>query len=165
MGTRGVFGAIFVNVDYLEGNPPAILLLQRNGNPDGSGYPDQWELSGGRVQEGESDEDCLKRVVYQKTGIQVESLGNSLLDLGVAPGVVTAQSDTSCVYLCQKKGGSLKDFPTQSHKAAYWATVGNLFDGEIKVGCPNPTSKGYVSRMMEMILAAFRAHKAQMEQR
>jgi 8-oxo-dGTP pyrophosphatase MutT (NUDIX family) len=164
MATRGVFAAIFVNVDYLEGNPPAILLLQRNGNPDGSGYPNQWELPGGRAQEGESDEDCLKRVVYEKTGIQVELIGKPLLELGVGPGIVTDQSDVSCIYLCREQGGSLKDFPTQSHKAAYRVTVAEIFRGDIQVGCPNPTSKGYVSRMMEMILAAFRAHKAQMEQ-
>lgn len=154
MATRGVFGAVIKVI----GTVPRILLLQRKGNGDGTGYPDEWELPGGRANDGESDIDCLSRRVYEETNIWVNSLGQISPDLQAPPGIVTAQSDDACVHLCLPREGDLKHFPTESHKDAKWVTVHEIFNGTFQV-LTNPTSKGYISRMMKMILAGFNAHQ------
>ena len=157
MATRGVSAAVI----RMRGDPgkPEILLIQRKGNPDGSGYPQKWELPGGGTKPGETDEQCVVRRTLEETGLDVESLGVASHDFTVPPGVVTSQSDDACVHLCKWKGGKFIVFPTNSHLDARWVSVAELFNGQIQVGCPNPTSQGYVSRMMKMILAGFHAHQ------
>ncbi|MBI2013246.1 MAG: NUDIX hydrolase [Candidatus Colwellbacteria bacterium] len=143
----------------IEENIPRILLIQRAGTPDGKGYPKQWELTGGRANEGESDEECLARRVREETGLEVRSLGVVSPELTAPPGVVTQASDEAVVHLCEVTGGELTSFPTDSHLDARLVSVADLFGGQIQV-LTNPTSKGYVSRMMTMVLAGFRAHQA-----
>ena len=169
--------------EQLEGGVipvPRILLIQRAGYPDADptatpakqGHPRQWEIPGGRVQlvpnpneeepdkeRVETDEECLVRCVRAETGFKVRSLGAVSAELTAPPGVVTAQSDDALVHICEVIGGELTDFPTSSHLDARWVSVADLFSGEIQV-LTNPTSKGYVSRMMTMILAGFRAHQS-----
>ena len=155
MATRGVFAAI---LRQEKDDWPEILLIQRAGKPDKTGYPKQWELPGGRVEEGETDEQCVMREVLEETGLQVKSLGVVSPELTAPAGVVTAQSDEAVVHFCEIVGGELKSFPTNDHLDAQWFTVDDLFsDEEVKV-LTNPTSRGYVSRMMKMILSSFHAH-------
>lgn len=150
--TRGVFAAI------LEGSPPAILLLQRAGKPDGTGYPGQWELPGGKTEEGETDEDCLAREAYEETGLVVSSLGEvSQILLSAPAGIVSAAPDEAVVHLCQALEGHTVNL-SSDHLQAHWTTLEEIFSGKVKI-LTNPTSKGYVSRMARMVLAGFAAHQ------
>lgn len=156
MATRGIFAAILRSG---ESGAPEILLIQRSGKRDGTGYPGQWELPGGRTMEGETDEQCVAREALEETGLLIRSLGAVSPEFTAPPGTVTAQSDDAIVHLCEVDGGNLKLFPTGDHLAAGWIGVSDLFSGRIKV-LTNPTSKGYISRMMNMILAGFKAYQA-----
>jgi len=154
MTTRGVFGAIM----RIGKRFPEILLLQRAGNPDDSGYPGTWELPGGRAEENETDEQCLIRMMLKETGFKVESLEKVSLDLPVGPGIVTDQSDDTCVYYCQVGGPpELVAFPNAFHLQGRWVSLAEIFSGLPIV--TNPTSKGYLGRMAKMILVAFEAHR------
>lgn len=151
--TRGVFGALFSNDGI-----PAILLLQRAGNPDGTGYKGQWELPGGRQEGVESDEMTLVRKVHDETDILVSSLGEASQTFSAPAGVVTSVPDEAVVLLCEIREGKLGEFPTDSHLAARWVTLAEIMSGEIKI-LTNPTTAGYPSRMFLMILSAFLANK------
>ena len=155
MATRGVFAAI---VRQEAGILPQILLIQRAGKPDGSGYPEQWELPGGGTDPGETDEQCVVRNALEETGLHIKSTKVASIDFTAPPGVVSPQSDDACVHLCEVVGGKYKSFPTGSHLDARWVTINDLFTGKVHI-LTNPTSKGFVSRMMKMILAGFHAHQ------
>ena len=46
-----------------------ILCAQRSQNMD---LPLKWEFPGGKVEEGEYLEDCLKREIYEELGVEIE---------------------------------------------------------------------------------------------
>ena len=153
--TRSVFGCLIRQ----EGSgSPHILLIQRKGNLDGSGYPGQWELPGGRQENGENDESTLIRRFQEETGLLVDC-GTKITTIFSAPaGVVTSAPDEAIVFLCHKIGGKLLDFPTKWHTNAEWVSFAEIMYGEVRI-LTNPTSKGYPSRMFQMIFWGFMTHK------
>ena len=50
----------------------AVLVTKRK---TGTHVGGQWEFPGGKVEIGESDEDCVKREVIEETGLEVTILG------------------------------------------------------------------------------------------
>src|SRR3989344_3445069 len=84
--TRGVFALIT--------NGKMLLLSERM---DGIG----WNLPGGRVEEGETDQLALVREVEEETGLDVEVLHQ------VGPDHVF-NDDTALAYACKVVGGQLK---------------------------------------------------------
>lgn len=50
----------------------AVLVTKRRSGTHVGGY---WEFPGGKIEIGESDEDCVKREVIEETGLQVIILG------------------------------------------------------------------------------------------
>jgi len=84
--TRGVFALITRN--------KTLLLSER---ADGKG----WNLPGGGVKEGETDQAALVREVKEKTGLDVEVLHQ------VGPNHIF-NDDTAVAYACKVFGGEIK---------------------------------------------------------
>lgn len=103
--TRGVFALI------TRGNE--LLLSERN---DGKG----WNLPGGRVEEGESDQTALVREVKEETGLDVEVLHR------VGPDHVF-NDDTAVAYACKVIEGELK--LTGEAKNHAWVNAQELRQG------------------------------------
>jgi len=107
--TRGVFALI------TEGKK--LLLSERM---DGKG----WNLPGGRVEEGETDQVALVREVEEETGLKVEVLHR------VGPDHVF-NDDTAVAYLCKVVGGELK--LTAEAKNHAWVNAQEVRQGNIHI--------------------------------
>lgn len=150
--TRGVFAAIMSRDG--ESNLPVTFLLQRADEK----YRGTWEYPGGKVQDGETDEECLVRRVREETGLTIRPLRQISQELTLPPGAIAPQGDDAVVYLCDVLSDDIWSFPTDDHLSGGWYGLASIFNGEIKI-ITNPTSKGYVGRMAKMILAGFAAHQ------
>jgi len=78
-----------------------ILLVKRGREP----FKGQWALPGGRIDEGETAEDCLRREMKEETGLEVDPV--RLVGIYSDPkrdprGVIAA------AYLVRRVGGELK---------------------------------------------------------
>ena len=96
--TRGVFALI--------NDQGALLVCER---ADGKG----WNLPGGGVAAGETDETALVREVKEETGLQVEVLEP------VGPGL-GFKDDTAQAFRCRAIGGTL--VTTEETKSHRWLT-------------------------------------------
>ncbi|TYR36149.1 (deoxy)nucleoside triphosphate pyrophosphohydrolase [Sphingobacterium phlebotomi] len=93
-----------------------ILICQRS---ERMKLPLKWEFPGGKVESGESKEDCLKREIWEELGLEIE--------VGVALTAVEHRySELSlCLYpfLCKPTGGSLA---IAEHAQAIWVDKSEL---------------------------------------
>ena len=95
-----------------------ILICQRS---EQMKLPLKWEFPGGKVETGESKEDCLQREVQEELGLEIE--------VGTALTVVEHHYPefSLCLYpfLCKWAGGSLA---IAEHAQAIWVNKSELQD-------------------------------------
>ncbi|MGV0836011.1 (deoxy)nucleoside triphosphate pyrophosphohydrolase [Mycolicibacterium thermoresistibile] len=94
-----------------------LLVAQRNRPPELAG---RWELPGGKVAPGETDEAALARELKEELGVDVE--------VGPKLGVDVALSDTLTLraYLVTQIGAGTVH--AHDHHALRWVTVTDLAD-------------------------------------
>lgn len=93
-----------------------VLICQRSGRMK---LPFKWEFPGGKVEIGESKEECLKREIQEELGLAVE-VGSAL-----TPVVHHYPEFSLCLYpfLCKWTGGSLA---IAEHAQAIWVNKSEL---------------------------------------
>jgi len=122
--TRGVFA-------FIQDSNGAVLLSE---------YRDRlhWNLPGGGVRDGETDEEALVREVLDETGLLVDVLAQ----IGDA---LVKDSDTAVLYRCVIASGNL--VPTRESRSHRFLFLQDIKPGEI-IG-------GEEGRMMHMIREGF----------
>ena len=94
-----------------------VLCAQRS---EGMSLPLKWELPGGKVEMGETDEECLQREIREELGLEITIL-NKL------ESNIHALDDFKSVhlipFLCQISEGELV---LKEHKQTLWVAAQNL---------------------------------------
>ncbi len=78
-----------------------VLLIKRAGEP----FKGEWAIPGGRIEDDETAEDCLKREMKEETGLDVEEI--RFTGLYTDPNRDPRQVIAAC-YLVKRTGGTLK---------------------------------------------------------
>lgn len=94
----------------------ALLVAQRDRPPELAGL---WELPGGKVAVGETDEAALARELHEELGVVVRVGARLGDDVALNPGTVLR------AYRVTQTGGTLHP---NDHRALRWITVGELDD-------------------------------------
>ena len=92
----------------------ALLVAQRDRPPELAGL---WELPGGKVSAGESDEAALSRELREELGVEVTVGGRLGADVVLNPTTALR------AYLVTQTGGTLHP---NDHRALRWITVDQL---------------------------------------
>jgi 8-oxo-dGTP diphosphatase len=96
---------------------------------------DDWTLPKGKVERGESDEDCALREVEEETGLRCELLeeleSSSYTDASGRPKLTR-------YWLMRPVGGSLEPEPTREIDDAYWVSLAEAekrltYDRDVRV--------------------------------
>lgn len=123
-----------------------VLLTQR---PERGANARKWEFPGGKLREGESPEECLRRELGEELGIQVE-VGEIFQ---VVSHGYTWGSILLLAYLCRWTGGEIR---LSEHMACQWTEIHrvpefDLADADRPIAeklsrCSNPVGLGRHSR-------------------
>lgn len=93
-----------------------LLLIQHREHACGRSY---WVIPGGGREQGESEEECVKREMQEETGLTV-SVERILLDeAGQSPGVYQWYR----TYLCQVVSGEAKPGYEPEEEASSWYAI------------------------------------------
>lgn len=81
--------------------------------------PGKWEFPGGKIMEGESEADCIKREIREELSIEVEPIEK------LAPSVYKYDDNTICLIpmRCRIKSGEIK---LKEHKSYKWVNLNEL---------------------------------------
>jgi len=99
-------------------NNGRLLIAQRKSIAK---LPNKWEFPGGKVELGETPEDCLKREMKEEFGIDVsvgEYLGESIYHY----------DHGSIKLMAYRTVWDSKEIEINAHKAIKWVTIGELQD-------------------------------------
>ncbi|MBK5305924.1 MAG: (deoxy)nucleoside triphosphate pyrophosphohydrolase [Frankiaceae bacterium] len=105
-----------VGAALLRDDPSSVLVSRRTGPPALAGL---WEFPGGKVDEGESDEQALVRELREELGIEAS--------VGMRLGGDLPIGDTAVlrVYVCRIVAGALTLVDHDEHR---WLTAAELDD-------------------------------------
>ncbi|EID13063.1 (deoxy)nucleoside triphosphate pyrophosphohydrolase [Mycolicibacterium phlei] len=92
----------------------ALLVAQRERPPELAGL---WELPGGKVAAGESDEAALARELQEELGVEVTVGARVGADVAIGPSLILR------AYRVTQTGGTLQ---ANDHRALRWITVDEL---------------------------------------
>ncbi|PRD47615.1 (deoxy)nucleoside triphosphate pyrophosphohydrolase [Sphingobacterium haloxyli] len=95
-----------------------ILICQRS---EQMKLPLKWEFPGGKIEDGESKEDCLKREVFEELGLEIE-VGT---ELTVVEHHYPEFSLRLYPFICKWTGGSLA---IAEHVQAIWVDKSEIQD-------------------------------------
>ncbi|MHB8895622.1 MAG: (deoxy)nucleoside triphosphate pyrophosphohydrolase [Candidatus Geothermincolia bacterium] len=100
--------AIIVTAAVIEADG-LVLIAQR---PPGGRHPGEWEFPGGKVEPGETSEDCVRRELVEELGIEVRvgrrlaSIRHSYPDLEIE----------LVAYACEITSGAPADIECSAHQ-------------------------------------------------
>ena len=112
------------------------LICQRSASMK---LPLKWEFPGGKVETGESKEECLKREIKEELGLEIE-VGSALT---VVEHYYPEFSLSLYPFVCKWTGGSLA---IAEHAQAIWVDKNELPNSTLFVVylCVQPDKKGAV---------------------
>lgn len=86
-----------------------VLVARR---PPGGRHPGSWEFPGGKVEEGETPEECLAREMMEEMGVQV-SVGDMLASVKHSYPDLAVELHA---FECTVTGGRLRDIGCSEHQ-------------------------------------------------
>lgn len=116
MELRGTLEVVAVTAAIIFDQGGRVLLTQRSAH---DAHGPRWEFPGGKIREGESPEECLKRELQEELGIEAEVKD-------VFHAVHQSMGDRSVLllaYLCIWRGGVIQ---LKEHQAYRWLSPPEL---------------------------------------